>query len=63
MAKKSSKALDREIERLYGVHSQGLSINIMAIGKVFREARAAHEAGAPLEIAVKEAISRHCVRL
>lgn len=59
MAKKSKKAIDREIDRLYKIHAQG-TIDIMDINKVFKAGYAAIEAGASLEDAVKSAINQYC---
>jgi hypothetical protein len=64
MAKKmSKKAIDREIDRLYKIHAEGLSINIMDIGKVFKAGHAAVEAGTDLEAAVEGAVATYCEKL
>ena len=61
MGKQSAaeKKLDKEIERAYYQHGQGVAINIMDIGKVFADCRAAVLAGGSLDEAVKTAIAKY----
>ena len=54
------KALDREIERLYGQIAQGRQINVLKIGSLFRSAADAYGRGVELEQAVKDAIGTYC---
>lgn len=61
MAKKmTAKQTDREIERVYKIHAEGLSINIMDIGKVFALGRAAVVSGASLDDAMRAAVAQYC---
>ncbi len=53
---KAEKALDKEIERIYYANAQGVQINIMDIGKIFRAGRDAHARGEPMEPAIIAAI-------
>lgn len=52
------KALDKEIERVYYKHGNGVQINIMDIGKIFREVRAAYEKGEDYEASVQACIKK-----
>ena len=58
---KAEKALDKEIERLYYIHAEGRSINILDISKVFAAGQAAHKVGQPIEPAVIEAVKRYTI--
>ena len=51
--------LDKAIEQAYYVHGAGTQINIMDIGKLFRDVRADVAGGAELVPAVQAAISRY----
>jgi hypothetical protein len=59
--KRKNHKLDREIERLYGIHAVGKQIDIMDIGKVFKAGEEAHTAGESIEEAIKLAIEKWCV--
>lgn len=58
--KRSEKAIDREIDSYYRQHSQGFTINIMDIGKVFKAGHQAANNGRSIEEAIKEAIKTYC---
>lgn len=55
------KAIDTLIEKLYGIHAAGKSINVMDIGKVFDAGHEAVRTGNSLDEAVKAAVQRLCV--
>lgn len=57
MTKKEKKALDKEIERAYYRHADGVVVNVFDIGKIFAFCRRAAEVGEPLDAAVKAAIA------
>jgi len=59
--KHKNHKLDREIERLYGIHAHGRQIDIMNIRHIFAAGEAAHEAGTSVEEAVKTAIDKWCL--
>ena len=59
-AKTQAKRLQDEIGRLYGIHSQGLQIDIMKIGLLYRDVEGQHALGVDLETAVKAAIAVYC---
>ena len=52
--------LDRAIEKLYYTHGNGRRINILDIGKLYADVRAAHIAGQDLDSAVKAAVAKWC---
>mgnify|MGYP001569456337 CR=1 FL=1 len=56
----TGKALDREIERLYGKLASGRQINVLQIGPLFARARQAYSGGMALDLAVEYAIGLHC---
>ena len=60
LTKRQENKLDKGIELLYKKYAAGRQINIMKIGVLYRDAKKDHLAGLDLEIAVKNAIARHC---
>jgi hypothetical protein len=52
------KKLDQEIEHIYGIHGNGVQINIMDIGKVFEAGYQAYLADQPLEPAIIDVIQK-----
>jgi tetratricopeptide (TPR) repeat protein len=57
--KLTGKKLDKQIEQFYYKHAQGTQINVMDIGKLYKDCRAAYEAGEDLEQAVIKAIAKY----
>lgn len=57
--KKAEKALDKNIEAAYYANCAGTTINIMNIGKLFRDVKLELAAGTDLEVAVKTAIAKY----
>lgn len=51
--------LEKEIERLYGVHAVGRQIDIMKIGALFADVEKAVAGGAAVEQAVIDAVARY----
>lgn len=56
---KSEKQLDKDIERAWYRLASGVQVNIMNIGKVFADARAAMLTGATLDDAVTAAREKY----
>lgn len=60
MAKRTkSSLLDKLIEKSYYTHGEGVQIGIWNINPLFRECRAAVEAGSTVDDAVKAAIVKY----
>ena len=61
MRRKSDK-LDTQIAALYTRHAQGIQINVMDIGKLYADVRAAVATGTDTETAVKAAIQVYGIK-
>ena len=60
--KLSKKALEREIERIYGKHGHGVQVPIMDLGKIFKAGEDAYASSGDLDAvdtAVKDAIQKY----
>ena len=55
----SKKQLDKMVEQAYYKQGRGVQINIMDIGKLFKDVSEAYLAGQDLDEAVKEAIKKY----
>lgn len=53
------KQIDKQIEQLYAKHAAGRQINILKIGTVYADCRAAVAAGGDLEAAVIAAVAKY----
>jgi hypothetical protein len=62
MTVKQRKALDKEIERAYYRHGEGVTVDVMDISKIFAFCRQAVEVGEPLDTAVQAAIAIYRVK-
>lgn len=56
---KSEKALDKLIEKAYYANCAGTMINVMNIGKLFRDVKLELAVGTDLEVAMKTAIAKY----
>jgi hypothetical protein len=60
--KLSKKALERELERLYGKHGYGVQVPILDLGKIFKAGEQAYAGGGGIEAAeaaLKAAIQKY----
>jgi hypothetical protein len=56
---RAEKKLDKEIEAAYYRHGYGVQVDIMDIGKIFRDAKLEMAAGVPLDTAMQGIIARY----
>jgi len=55
----TNKQLDKEIERIYSQHGNGVQIGMMDIPRIFTAGHQAHEAGESIEGAILAAIAKY----
>ena len=57
MTKRQTKALDKQIERIFYANCTGIQIDIMDIGKIFAAGRAAAAANGDIQAAVLASVA------
>lgn len=58
-AARAEKALDKQIEAEYYKQGSGVMVDIMDIGKIFRDVKLELAAGTPLPTAISAAIAKY----
>ena len=59
MSERLKDLVDREVEKFYYRHAEGVRVGVLDIPKIFEEGREAFAAGRDLEAAVKASIAAY----